>query len=105
MRYLFGLLFLGLAVGHPAFGGDDLTVQQRTAARKVYVAKCAKCHRFYEPTNYTEVEWLVWMEKMNKKAKLKADQAALLTRYLNAYRAGKLGGKPESVSAGARTQQ
>ncbi len=105
MRYLSELLFLGLAVLHPAFSADGLTLQQRTAARKVYVAKCAKCHRFYEPNDYTNAEWQVWMEKMNKKAKLKPDQATLLTRYLETYRAGKLGGKPEAVPAGARNQR
>jgi hypothetical protein len=32
---------------------------------------------------------------MNKKSKLKAEQATLLNRYLDAYRAGRLPGKPE----------
>ena len=35
------------------------------------------------------------MEKMNQKSKLKGEQANLLTRYLDAYRAGRLPGKPE----------
>ncbi len=62
---------------------------------QIYVAKCAKCHRFYEPTNHSESDWRTWMEKMNKKSKLKEDQAGLLTRYLDAYRAGQLPGKPQ----------
>jgi hypothetical protein len=65
------------------------------AARKLYVAKCAKCHRFYEPKAYSEPDWQTWMAKMTRKSKLKPDQAALLDRYLDAYRAGGLPGKPE----------
>ncbi len=74
---------------------DELTAKEISAARKIYVAKCAKCHRFYEPTNYAEPEWDTWMEKMNKKSKLKEEQARLLTRYLESYRAGGLPGKPQ----------
>ena len=88
-------LFLLIGVAHPAANADELTLKELTAARKVYVAKCAKCHRFYEPTNYSEYDWRTWMEKMNKKSKLKGEQAGLLTRYLDAYRAGRLPGKPQ----------
>lgn len=94
MRTLLLLLFIALAVGNPA-GADDLTVKEIGAAQKIYAAKCAKCHRFYEPKNYSESNWRTWMDKMNKKSKLKAEQAALLSRYLDAYRAGRLPGKPE----------
>lgn len=89
------LLFILVAAAYPAASADELTLKELTAARKIYVAKCAKCHRFYEPTNYAENDWGKWMEKMNKKSKLKEDQARLLTRYLDAYRAGRLPGKPE----------
>jgi hypothetical protein len=66
-----------------------------TEARNLYVAKCAKCHRFYEPTNYTEPDWRRWMEKMNKKSKLKPEQVGVLARFLDACRAGRLPGKPQ----------
>jgi hypothetical protein len=74
----------------------ELTPKESAAARKVYVAKCAKCHRFYDPTNYAEPDWRTWMEKMGRKSKLKPEQAALLNRYLDTYRAGGLPGKPET---------
>ena len=89
------LLFMGLAAVHPAASADELTLKELTAARKIYVAKCAKCHRFYEPTNYAASAWQTWMEKMNKKSKLKGEPASLLTRYLEDYRAGRLAGKPQ----------
>jgi hypothetical protein len=95
MRALCGLL-IALAAVHPAPSAEDLTVKEITAARKIYVAKCAKCHRFYEPTNYAEPDWRTWMVKMNRKSKLKAEQDALLNRYLDAYRAGQLPAKPEA---------
>ncbi len=93
---MLGLLLLALAGTWAAAGIDGLTVKDRAAACKIYVAKCAKCHQFYEPTNYTEPAWRRWMEKMSKKAKLKPEPAGLLNRYLDAYRAGQLPGKPES---------
>ena len=95
MRPLFLCLCIVLAAVDPAAGADELTAKEITAARKLYVAKCAKCHQFYEPTNYAESDWRVWMEKMNKKSKLKGAPASLLNRYLDAYRAGRLPGKPQ----------
>jgi hypothetical protein len=78
-----------------AAGTGDLTLQERGQARKVYVAKCAKCHRFHDPTHYTEPDWRRWMSSMSRKAKLKPEQDELLSRYLDAYRAGRLPTKPE----------
>ncbi len=90
-------LLIALAVDAPAVSAADLSAKELTAARKTYVAKCARCHRFYEPKEYSEADWRVWMEKMNKKSKLKSEQASLLNRYLDAYRAGRLSGKPEDT--------
>lgn len=96
MRPVLWLLLLALAGTWAAAGINELTLKDRAAARKIYVGKCAKCHQFYEPTNYAEPEWRRWMEKMGKKARLKPAPASLLNRYLDAYRAGQLPGKPES---------
>jgi len=68
---------------------DDLTRKQGIAAKKLYDAKCAKCHRFYEPSEYSQEEWQLWMAKMSKKAKLNPGQDKLLNHYLDAYRAHK----------------
>jgi cytochrome c553 len=95
MRTQFLFCFLSLAMFRPIASANELTAKEITAARKIYVTKCAKCHRFYEPTNYAESDWRAWMEKMSKKSKLKEDQAGLLARYLDAYRAGQLSGKPQ----------
>jgi len=95
VRPLLLLLSIPLVAVDPAASADEWTGKDSTAARKIYVAKCAKCHRFYEPKSYAEPDWRVWMEKMNAKSKLKPAQAELLNRYLDAYRGGRLSGKPE----------
>jgi hypothetical protein len=88
------LLVAASAVGFPAAGAADLSPQEMEAGRKLDATKCAKCHKHYDPSGYEEAEWKMWMEKMTKKSKLKADQATLLTRYFAAKRgAGQTGGK------------
>lgn len=67
-------------------GAAELSALELKDARKLYNAKCAKCHKFYDPAKYNEVEWQEWMRKMNQKAKLKAAQADLLKRYLDTFR-------------------
>lgn len=96
MRRLLFLSFLVLAVRATAAGTNELSAKDLATARKLYVAKCAKCHRFYEPKAYSEPDWQTWMEKMNQKSKLKSEPAHLLKRYLDEYRAGRIAGKPEA---------
>lgn len=71
---------------------EGLTAKEASTARKLYEVKCAKCHKFYEPTEYGQAEWNRWMEKMAKKSRLNGDQTRLLTEFLNEYR--KRGGSP-----------
>lgn len=94
MRPLLGCILIASAVAQAAAGADQ--PGKFAVARKIYVAKCAKCHQFYEPTHYSEPDWQRWMEKMARKSKLKPEQAGVLGRYLDAYRAGQLPGKPET---------
>jgi len=60
--------------------------QEISAPIKLYNAKCARCHRFYHPANYSEAEWNSWMTRMSRKAHLKPDQQELLSRYLLTFR-------------------
>ena len=73
------------AAVQPGVSGS-LAVPEIVDARKLYASKCARCHKFYDPLDYGEAEWRAWMRKMTKKARLKPDQAELLTRYLEAVR-------------------
>ena len=73
----------------PALAGTwaaDLSIQERKAAKDLYDIKCAKCHKFYEPADYSQKDWDDWMKKMSRKSKLKPAQEELLTRYLGEYR-------------------
>ena len=69
-----------------AAGAADLSPREMEAGRKLNVTKCAKCHKLYESGAYSEAEWKLWMEKMTKKSKLKAEQAELLNRFFAALR-------------------
>ena len=65
-----------------------LPVADITRAADLYVTKCAKCHRFYDPQPYSATEWDRWMTKMSRKSKLTEDEGRLLARYLAAVRSG-----------------
>ncbi len=90
MRRLLMLLAVALAWAASPAPGEGLNPKEVDAGRKVYVAKCAKCHKFYDPKNYSEADWRRWMDSMSRKAKLKPDQDELLRRYLEEYRAGRI---------------
>ena len=98
MRRLWFTSVAALVALHAA-GAAELSPTELKDARKLYTAKCAKCHKFYDPAKYDDEQWRTWMTKMSKKAKLKPAQADLLSRYLGTYRTG-LG--TNGVSTGAQ---
>ena len=67
-------------------GAAGLSAAEVARAGQLYIAKCAKCHGFYHPANYTAPDWTEWMSKMSRKSKLQADEEQLLSRYLGAFR-------------------
>jgi mono/diheme cytochrome c family protein len=79
---LFGLGIAGCA--QPA-RAKDVAINDANAGQKLYVAKCAKCHKFYDPAKYSEADWQMWMAKMSKKAKLKPEQQEEVSRYIAEY--------------------
>jgi hypothetical protein len=86
---LFLKIVLGIAAFALSFPGAraaDFSPQQRKAAEDLYNIKCAKCHKFYDPAEYSQKDWDMWMRKMSRKSKLKPAQDELLARYLNEYR-------------------
>ncbi len=74
-----------LAISHG--NAAELSAQQSKDARKIYLTKCAKCHKLYNPKEYSDTEWDEWMLKMKKKSKLKEDQFELLKSYIATLRA------------------
>ena len=89
MRLFVAILLVGFSANLSWGRADGLSAEQTKAAQKLYTAKCAKCHKFYDPNGYQQAEWDLWMQKMKKKSKLKADQFELLSRYLDTVRAEK----------------
>jgi cytochrome c5 len=69
-----------------ASAGTPLSAEQRPNAKRLYEAKCARCHQFYNPADYSKHDWESWMTKMSRKAHLKPDQEELLGRYLEELR-------------------
>jgi hypothetical protein len=63
-----------------------LNPEEVANASALYITKCAKCHQFYNPNDYTPAEWDKWMRRMSRKAKLQPNEQELLTRYLAAFR-------------------
>ncbi len=64
----------------------DLTAEELAKAQKLYTAKCARCHRLYDPRRYDDENWEKWMGKMRKKSHLGEDQYTLLRSYTEQLR-------------------
>lgn len=71
-------------------GAADLSPKELAAARKLNLVKCSKCHKIYEPKDYTLADWDVWMEKMARKSRLKSQQSVLLNQYFALQRTGEI---------------
>jgi hypothetical protein len=75
-----------LAANSTPLNTAGLSPNDITQGAKLHIAKCARCHKFYDPAAYSDADWHLWMHKMAKKAKLTPDQEAVLSRYLEAFR-------------------
>ena len=71
-----------------AIAGDaqSLSAKDFEEAKHLYVSKCSRCHKFYDPSAYSDSEWQDWMEKMRKKSKLKPRQYDLVLQYTQGLR-------------------
>jgi len=58
--------------------------------KRLYTAKCARCHQLYDPAKYDANTWDAWMEKMRQKARLNEDQVKQLDEYCRAVRENKV---------------
>lgn len=56
------------------------------SASDLYALKCGRCHKFYDPAEYSPDDWTMWFEKMSRKTKLPPAQHDILARYLAAAR-------------------
>src|SRR5262249_15973972 len=58
-----------------------LSPEQLPQAAQIYLNKCARCHKPYNPAAYSDSAWQQWVVKMNKKAHLNPEQQEVLVRY------------------------
>ncbi len=79
LTWLVCSIALAATVWQPRSG--EVLSPELKAVRKLEVGKCAKCHRRYQPSAYTQSDWDAWMDRMSRKSKLKPDQTELLKRY------------------------
>jgi hypothetical protein len=82
MRAAAVCLLISTLAGVRLAAAEPLTAFDIAAARKLSTAKCAKCHKFYEPVDYSQADWAEWMQKMRRKSRLKPEQFDLLSRYM-----------------------
>ena len=57
-------------------------------AKQLYLMKCSKCHRLYDPKEYDDFHWSNWMVKMKKKAHLNDEQYGKIVHYVESLRKG-----------------
>lgn len=80
------MMTAGLAEAAEPPPASALIRQELAAGKKLYAAKCASCHRLYEPSRYNDEKWSYWMDKMRQKARLGDEQYAALSKYLQTLR-------------------
>jgi hypothetical protein len=66
--------------------GRGFPEEQILTSARLFNAKCVRCHKAYDPADYSKADWEVWMEKMAKKSKLTPEQAELISKYTAASR-------------------
>lgn len=84
-RFLLLIGLIGL-IASQATGGDVANSESLAAGKKLYLNKCAKCHKMYDPAKYDDHQWDSWMNKMDKKAKLKAREKEAVAEYIRTLR-------------------
>ena len=67
-------------------GGDPRVLEDLTAGRSLYIAKCSACHGLYSVERYSDSEWDMQVRKMMtlKKVKLSPEENGRVVRYLQA---------------------
>lgn len=68
------------------FSSEIIYAEDLSKAKDLYLTKCAKCHKFYDPSGYDDKKWCQWMEKMRKKAHLDSEEYNLIVIYCDSLR-------------------
>lgn len=90
---LLGAVVWGGCTATPRMG--EMPPGEPSPARDLYIVKCAKCHKFYNPAKYSDADWSKWMDKMSKKSKLTPEQTEMISNYVeNTIRHPQPAGQP-----------
>jgi hypothetical protein len=58
------------------------TAEQIAQGKTIYETACKRCHKLYEPTEFTSVEWVGILNAMAPKAKLTDEQHQWVYDYV-----------------------
>jgi len=91
------LQIIGIAATLASYGAGaaEPSAAELAAGAKLNRAKCAKCHKLYDPAAYNEAAWNGWMAKMKQKARLTDSDYAALRAYLDSQRPAAAKGKTQ----------
>src|SRR2546423_1778510 len=85
IRFLiFSLVIVSAGCRSPSAPPEVPPSSGNEQGRKLYITKCARCHKLYDPRNYSDQEWQTWMVKMARKSKLSPDQQEEISHYVEA---------------------
>ena len=59
-----------------------LLTPELAAGKTLYENNCARCHKLYSPTKFSEQDWKPVLVRMQKKAKLVDVQMAGISNYI-----------------------
>ncbi|MFA6563823.1 MAG: hypothetical protein WCV00_18110 [Verrucomicrobiia bacterium] len=86
MRRALHIIIIAAALASCGAGAAEPSAAELAAGAKLNRAKCAKCHKLYDPAAYDESAWNGWMTKMRQKARLTDSDYAALRAYLDSQR-------------------
>lgn len=68
----------------PAAKSTEVAVASNDIAegKELYENNCAKCHKLYNPNDYSDQDWLPILERMKKKAKISDLQHDKIYAYI-----------------------
>ena len=52
------------------------------SGKELFLANCGKCHKLYQPSDFSRQKWVAIMKKMQKKAKLTDEETQLVLNYI-----------------------
>lgn len=87
MRRALQIIAIAATLASYGVGAAEPSAAELAAGAKLNRAKCAKCHKLYDPAAYSDVAWNSWMAKMKQKARLTDSDYASLRAHLDSQRA------------------